>query len=87
MSATAVNVELKNNKKKLLKTKEANEELEILNKITEIKKELDSTLNVFDYCTDEDLIDSCIFNINALNMQYSYYIRLCKEKGFREKAI
>lgn len=87
MSTTIVNSDIKTNRQKLISSKEISEEMEVLKKITEIKKELDSTINVFDYVIEEELIDSCIYDINSLNRQYSYYIRLCKEKGFKEKPI
>lgn len=87
MSSAAVNSEIKPDKNKITRTKKISEELEILSKINEIKKELDTALNIFDYVIDNDLVDSCIYDINSLNRQYSYYIRICKEKGFSEKSI
>lgn len=87
MSATVINSEIKSRKNKLINTKEITEEKEILNKINQIKKEIDLALNIFDFVIDDDLIDSCVFHINSLNRQYSYYIRLCKEKGISEIAI
>lgn len=87
MSSAAINSEIKTEKNKVFKSKAISEELEVIAKVREIKKELDTVLNIFDYIVDKDLIDSCIYDINSLNMQYSYYIRLCKEKGFKEKNI
>ncbi len=61
---------------------EVDEDSERIKKMLEdVKKELDYVHQEFDYITDDILIDSFIYEIQALNKKYQYYIKLCKEKG------
>jgi len=53
----------------------------IMDMLFKVKKELDYVRQEFDYTTDDILIDSFIYEIQALNKKYQYYIKLCKEKG------
>ena len=67
---------------KFAKNQEVNSDDEkIINMLFDVKKELDYVHKEFDYITDDILIDSFIYEIQALNMKYQYYIKLCKEKG------
>lgn len=67
---------------KFSKNQEINSDDEkIINMLFDVKKELDYVHKEFDYITDDILIDSFIYEIQALNMKYQYYIKLCKEKG------
>lgn len=67
---------------KVNKTKETDKDDErIMDMLCKVKKELDYVHQEFDYITDAILIDSFIYEIQALNMKYQYYIKLCKEKG------
>lgn len=65
--------------KSALKVK--NEDLEILYMLEKIKDDLDNLHNSFDQVTEPVLIDSCIFEIQSLNMKYKYYLQKCKERG------
>lgn len=49
--------------------------------LCKVKRELDYVHQEFDYITDDILIDSFIYEIQALNKKYQYYIKLCKERG------
>lgn len=53
----------------------------IIDMLYDVKRELDYVHQEFDNITDAILIDSFIYEIQALNMKYQYYIKLCKEKG------
>jgi len=56
-------------------------EREIVEKVYEIlrlKKIADQRL---EYITENELIDSTIYEIKALEKRYEYYIRICKERG------
>ncbi len=53
----------------------------IIDMLYDVKKELDYVHQEFDNITDAILIDSFIYEIQALNMKYQYYIKLCKERG------
>jgi len=57
------------------------EDLFIVSEITTLKQDLDCLHNRFDQAIDPVLIDSIIFEIQAVQMKYMYYLGLCKEKG------
>ena len=56
--------------------KEAEELKEELHKI---KKELDLAYNNFEYATEKELIDSCIYKMMALHIKYKYFLDKVKE--------
>jgi hypothetical protein len=57
------------------------EDLEIVTILEKLKTDLDSLYEKLNYTTETLLIDSYIFEINAIFMKYSYYLNLCKERG------
>lgn len=57
------------------------ENLSIMKKINEIEDLIDTINNIFDYVTEPELVDGCIYELNALYKKYTYYIRLCKDRG------
>jgi glucosamine 6-phosphate synthetase-like amidotransferase/phosphosugar isomerase protein len=54
----------------------------IIENISEIKKQLDILNQNFQMETDEYLIDSLIYEIQALNKRYQYFLKAAKRKGF-----
>lgn len=40
----------------------------------------------FNTYTDPDLVDACVYEINALQSRYSYYVRQMKQMDAREDA-
>ncbi len=83
MSELVLQPDVKKVSKRKAKSAIKNEKFEILDKINNILVELECLNNRFNNVTESDLIDSCIYEINALNMRYSYYMKLCKEKGIK----
>jgi len=59
----------------------------IIDMLYDVKKELDYVHQEFDNITDAILIDSFIYEIQALNMKYQYYIKLCKERGLNASGF
>ncbi len=57
------------------------EKKEILQKLNEIEDLIDTAHNVFNYVIDDELIDGCIYELNSLYKKYSYYIKICKDRG------
>jgi Protein of unknown function (DUF2508). len=55
----------------------------ILKTIDEIKQNLYITENKFNNTTEPILIDSYIYELKALQMQYKFYMKLCKEQGIK----
>jgi len=74
-----------NTEKKLFgkkrKTELSEEDKTILAALEKLKADLDLIHDTLDEVDDPVLIDSFIFEMNAKNMRYKYYLNLCKEKG------
>ena len=57
------------------------EDKTILQTIDQIQADLDSIYKSLDFATDPALIDSFIFEMNALNMRYKFYLEECRQRG------
>ncbi len=57
------------------------EDKSIIMVLENLKSNLDMKHNQFEFITEPLLIDSCIYEISALQNKYSYYLKLCKERG------
>lgn len=64
----------------LLKTKKEDPEQQLRERIVDLRREIDTARNAFEYQCDNDLIDANIFELNSLMAKYKYLIRLAKEK-------
>ena len=53
----------------------------IIATLEKLKKDLDTIHSSLDSVTDPILIDSFIYEMNAVNMRYKFYLKMCKEKG------
>jgi len=58
--------------------KESNQE--ILETISKLRGELDMLHNRFDQAIEPMLIDSIIYEMQAVQLRYMYYLDLCKER-------
>ena len=54
---------------------------EIIASIEKIKGQLEQTRRNFDLVTDENLIDSYIYEIISLTKKYQYFLKMAKESG------
>ncbi len=66
-----------NNVMKTLST----EDKSIIISLENLKKDIDIMNNQFEFITEPLLIDSCIYEMSALQNKYTYYLKLCKERG------
>ena len=57
--------------------------IEILKELKNIKKKMDAASSRFDYQYDADLIDSTIYELQSLDMQYRFLLKAAKEQGIR----
>lgn len=48
---------------------------ELLNEIEEIKQSLANAHSNFEYACDPDLVDSCIYEVNAIQYRYKYLLK------------
>ncbi|MCT4542045.1 MAG: YaaL family protein [Vallitalea sp.] len=55
------------------------EEETLLKNIKIAKKALDNAYINFDFVTDPELIDSCIYEVKAMQLKYEYLINQAKE--------
>lgn len=63
------------------KLKIQEENREIVKILEELQDEMEFLYNSFETLTEPILVDSCVFQLQALNMRYQYYLSLCKERG------
>lgn len=48
---------------------------ELLNEIEDIKRSLATAHSNFEYACDPDLVDSCIYEVNAIQHRYKYLLK------------
>ena len=53
----------------------------IMEAIEILRQELEDLHNRFDQATEPVLVDSIIYEIQAVQLRYMYYLELCKERG------
>lgn len=58
----------------------------LIKEINKTKYALEAAYSKFEYVVDPDLIDSCIYEMNAIQNRYKYLIKLAKasEKTYIE---
>ena len=49
--------------------------------IMTLRRELEDLHNMFDQATESMLIDSIIYEMQAVRLRYMYYLDLCKQRG------
>lgn len=63
---------------KLFSRKKAPEENSLLKEINQAKLALEAAYSQFEYVVDPDLIDSCIYQMNAIQNRYKYLLKQAK---------
>lgn len=61
------------------KLKESTAYTLLLNDLRQAKSELDIAYSNFENVVDPDLIDSCIFHLNAVQMRYKFLLNRVKQ--------
>jgi hypothetical protein len=69
--------------KKEEKVEKIDNKMELLTELKNIKKKIDAANSRFDYQFNMDLIDSTIYELQSLDMQYRYLLKSAKEQGIR----
>lgn len=54
--------------------------LEIWEATEKLRKNLEALHNQFNQATDPALVDSIIYEMQAVQLRYTYYLNLCKER-------
>lgn len=56
-------------------------EYDLLKEIDDVRMRLESVHSRFDYVIEEDLVDSCIYEIESLESRYQFLLRQAKQKN------
>ena len=62
------------------------ERRQLLEGMKQTKDQLNYAYAQFNIYSDPDLVDACVYEINALQSRYSYYVRQVKQMEAREDA-
>ena len=62
------------------------ERRQLMEGMRETRTQLNHAYAQFNVYSDPDLVDACVYEINALQSRYSYYVRQVKELDAREDA-
>lgn len=54
---------------------------DMFNELSELRAALDEAYMRFDLATEPELVDACVYEINAAQSRYNYQLRLIKESG------
>lgn len=77
--------ELKSTRRRKLRSEKEEERRQLMEGMARTRVELNQAYAQFNAHSDPDLVDSCVFTINALRSRYSYLVRQIKlldeEKG------
>lgn len=65
-------------KMKLFSKKRAPHEDLLIKEINQTKLALEAAYSQFEYVVDPDLIDSCIYELNAIQNRYKYLLKQAK---------
>ena len=63
---------------KLLSKRKTPKENLLIKEINETKLALEAAYSQFEYVVDPDLIDSCIYELNAIQNRYKYLLKQAK---------
>ena len=62
------------------------ERRQLLEGMRATRSQLNHAYAQFNFYSDPDLVDACVYEINALQSRYSYYVRQVKQFEAREGA-
>ena len=54
---------------------------ELFDELSELRGALAAAYMRFDAATEPELVDACVYEINAAQSRYNYQLRLIKERG------
>ena len=62
------------------------ERRQLVEEMRATRAQLNHAYAQFNLYSDPDLVDACVYEINALQSRYSYFVRRVKQLGARESA-
>ena len=54
---------------------------EMFNELNDLRDALEDAYMRFDLATEPELVDACVYEINAAQSRYNYQLRLIKDSG------
>lgn len=60
---------------------------ELILSIEKVKQALENAYRNFDFITEPELVDSCIYELKAMQLKYEFLIQKAKELGIVAKEI
>lgn len=60
---------------------------DIISELKYLKLQLDKAYTEFQYQTDDDLLEACIYEIQALRSKYTYLLKIAKEKNLHSGEV
>lgn len=60
---------------------------ELLSELKKVRTQITCAQTFFDNECDFDMIDACVFELEALNARHRYLMRLIKESGVSVEAV
>lgn len=60
---------------------------ELILSIEKVKQALENAYKNFDFITEPELVDSCIYEVKAMQLKYGFLIQKAKELGIVAKDI
>ena len=67
------------------KTSVSYEEKYLLSELTQTRNALAAAYSTFEYVTDPDLIDSCIYQVNSAQKRYKFLLERAREANLEIK--
>ena len=67
--------------------KEVDFDKKIINEMREVKKEIRSVQSRFNLFSDEELVDSTIYEENALNARYAYLLAIARKSNVKSEIL
>lgn len=52
---------------------------ELINELQRVQSDIDDARLRFNQATEKELVDQCVYEINALQSRYTYFLRLIRE--------
>lgn len=75
-------------RRKALARQEEEERRQLMEGMKQTRNQLNFAYAQFNAYSDPDLVDACVYEINALQSRYSYFVRQVKQLGAaREGAV
>jgi hypothetical protein len=63
------------------------EQREVLRILGELRDDMHTARLQFNQAVEPELVDACVFELNALQSRYNYYLRVAREEGINQSYV